>query len=415
MTVPEKKVAPAVDAAGGTESAREAEILEGFRLSPQQRRAWQVQKEIVGRPLVCQAVVRLDGELRRDLLIRSLEDLVARHDVLRTVFPRPAGVTVPVQSIRDRWSPAPEVVDLRNLGPVEGRGRMADLFSEHRRAPLDLGTTPGLRVALARLADDRHGLLVTVPALCADVRTLRNLVEQVASIYDRRVRGVVETADAEVVQYLQVSEWQLQLLEEGQAKASDLPPEAGEASGRLPFERDGGAHDPEPAACPIVLPPEAEAAVRRKVLPTGAPDPTVLLCAWHVFLALLAGSPGSTIAVPFDGRKYSDLHDSFGRFERWLPVTVELAPDLPFEDAVGRTRSAVEEVASCQEYFAAPEGEVARAGVRWTAWPARVEGGGVTFRLDDLRVEDEPVRLTLAARWRDGHLELSLLHHPRFL
>ena len=385
--------------------------VEGYRLSPQQRRLWQVQQ--VRGTLFSQIAIRIEGELRRDLLVKALDELVARHEILRTAFFRTPGVPFPVQVIRDSAAsalePALEEVDLRGLDEVEQRERTDALFAAHRRRNVDLETAPVLSLSLVRLADDRHVLLASLPSLCADARTLRNLVRQLAAIY-----GGEEDAP-ELTQYLQFSEWQLQLLEDEEA-ASGLAVwrrvPAGTAA--LPFERGGGGSG-DRRALPVALSAERVAAIARLAEARGVSLSAVLLAAWQTLLARFTESREVVVAVPFDGRKYSELHDSFGLFAKWLPLRLEVDSGTRFEEVLARVQSGIEEAESWQEYFVPPDGDVAgiaRAGFVFEEEPAGVTGGGLTFAAENLRVEDEPLRLTLACRSLAVRLDLSLLHDP---
>ncbi len=116
--------------------------------------------------------------------------------------------------------------------------------------------------------------------------------------------------------------------------------------------------------------------------------------------------------MPFAGRKYSELHDSFGLFGKWLPIRQTLDPKLRFEELLARTQGSLEEAESWQEYFLAPEGEIARTGFVLAEWPETVPAVGATFSVEDLRVTDEPLRLILSCRARQGRLELALLYDP---
>ena len=74
-------------------------IVEGFRLSPQQRRLWKLQEEDGARSFGSQLVLSLDGRLRVEALRLALEKVCARHEALRTTFRSLPGVVMPVQSV----------------------------------------------------------------------------------------------------------------------------------------------------------------------------------------------------------------------------------------------------------------------------------------------------------------------------
>src|SRR2546423_5140532 len=70
-----------------------------FRLAPQQ--AWLLGRP--GGPSVSQCVLMLDGELEESAIESQLQQLVARHESLRTTFPTPTGARTPVaQTVHER-------------------------------------------------------------------------------------------------------------------------------------------------------------------------------------------------------------------------------------------------------------------------------------------------------------------------
>lgn len=76
------------------------EIIQGYRLSPQQRHLWLLYHHDVGAVAyraIC--VVRITGDLNRDLLRRAFDQVVAQHEILRTSFRLLQGMSIPVQVI----------------------------------------------------------------------------------------------------------------------------------------------------------------------------------------------------------------------------------------------------------------------------------------------------------------------------
>ncbi|HEX5890277.1 MAG TPA: condensation domain-containing protein, partial [Pyrinomonadaceae bacterium] len=89
-------------------------VVEGFRLSPQQRRLWKLQQDTSGTAAFnSQLVLLVEGELKIEALREALEKVSARHEALRTVFRRLPGVVMPVQVVCEDASLSWEVIDLR--------------------------------------------------------------------------------------------------------------------------------------------------------------------------------------------------------------------------------------------------------------------------------------------------------------
>src|SRR6185295_14853848 len=186
----------------------ETTYIEGFRLSPQQRRLWRSWPEPAA--VVAQAIFRLEGDLDRAALRRALADVVARHEILRTTYRFLQGMDLPLQVLAN-----PDLT-FRELPPAGGEDALRRLLGEEA-APFDLEKGPTARFALQPLGAGGHLLTVTLPAGAADDRSFDNLLAEVAKAYGWAMAGTQEGGDVEeasTVQYADVSEWQNEMLEE---------------------------------------------------------------------------------------------------------------------------------------------------------------------------------------------------------
>lgn len=108
--------------------------------------------------------LRLSGHLDADALCAALDDVVARHESLRTLFPDEGGVpfqqVVPLEHARSRW----EVVDATGWSA----DRLKEVVEEATRHTFDLSTELPLRATLFRLGDDEHVLVGVVHHIAAD-------------------------------------------------------------------------------------------------------------------------------------------------------------------------------------------------------------------------------------------------------
>jgi len=144
----------------------------GFRLSPQQRRLWNFQQSLLGnsRAFCAQLVLLLEGELRTRSLQEALAEVCRRNEVLRTVFRRLPGVALPVQSVEE-IAPSWEARDLRGLDAT----LIEQAVSAETKREFDYENGPIVCATLFALEPERHLISITLPALCADRQTLRNL------------------------------------------------------------------------------------------------------------------------------------------------------------------------------------------------------------------------------------------------
>ena len=188
----------------------QAENIEGFRLSPPQKYLWALQQgdESAYRS---QCLILIEGNLNSVVLRRAIRSVVGRHDLLRTVFHQVAGMSFPLQVVEEQSNFAIEEHDLSSLDPREQTTRVEELYREAGLAPFDPTQSPLLRVSLIVESQQRHLLLVSLPSLCADLRTLENILNEIGRGYSAGL--INKDIEDEPVQFADLAEWQNELLE----------------------------------------------------------------------------------------------------------------------------------------------------------------------------------------------------------
>src|SRR5688572_21702922 len=167
-----------------------APFVEGFRLSPQQRRLWNLQDSASDcRSFVSLVVLSLEGELRGDRLRKALEKVCVRHESLRTTFRRVPGVSWPLQSVEGVLSPSWRTIDLSDVTGSAQNDEVEALLALERRRKFDYENGPLVHATLLVLSAERHLLSVCMPALCGDRRTLANLGRDLSGCYGEMIGG----------------------------------------------------------------------------------------------------------------------------------------------------------------------------------------------------------------------------------
>jgi len=163
-------------------------VAEGFRLSPQQKRLW---SQIDGTESVAyrvQCAVLIEGRLESAVLKSAIEDVVARHEILRTTFQYRAGIKLPLQVIADgrlEW----KGIDLSGVAEGDQQRSLDELFAVLKDAPFILESGPVVRATLLNFGSQRNILLLSVSALCADGPSIRIILDEIARAYTARLRG----------------------------------------------------------------------------------------------------------------------------------------------------------------------------------------------------------------------------------
>src|SRR5262249_55566147 len=179
-------------------------------LSFGQRRLWFLDQLAPNNPFYnIPGAVRLEGRLDLEALERVINEIVRRHEVLRTRFE--VEVDEPVQVI-DQWEPRRlEVNDLTGLIPEEREkeaGRIARMEAE---TGFDLSRGPLLRVKVLKLEEEQHLVLFTMHHIVSDGWSTGILIREVGTLYQayRLGRTGESSPLAELpIQYADFAVWQ---------------------------------------------------------------------------------------------------------------------------------------------------------------------------------------------------------------
>ena len=186
--------------------AREGDLGASFG----QERIWfleQLQPESLLYNLL--ARIGFSGALDVEALRRSVETIVARHEVLRTTFPSVDGR--PVQRISSPPTWVLPVRDLRSL-PASAREAEAERLARSEvTTPFDLVTGPLLRTVLLRLDDAEHVLVLTIHHIVSDAWSVNLFFHELATCYAAFVAGTPPALPALPVQYADFAHWQREL------------------------------------------------------------------------------------------------------------------------------------------------------------------------------------------------------------
>src|SRR5262249_12142981 len=373
----------------------EKEQIEGFRLSPQQKQVWELQRGALNLPYRAQGVVRIEGHLDTKTLKAALAQVTHRHEILRTTFQCLPGMSLPLQVITDGGMEWGQGIELSGLVPEEQEARAAALLREAHRAPFAFDNGPLLRVSLLPLSPVEHLLLLTLPALCADRTTLTMLVRDLSRSYTAHLRGE-ELAD-EPLQYADVAEWQNTILETRDEKIERDYWQGQDLSAlctlQLPFEKpgaEGKGFDPD--WLPVTIPAEVEAKINALVQRYDTSLSAFLLACWQVELWRLSGQSDRIVGVACDGRRYAELERVLGPLTRYVPLQSHLEETLPFGTLLRQVREAAGDAHEWQESFSWEQvvGPVADGGgppffpctFEFVEQKVKYTGGEVTFSLD---------------------------------
>jgi amino acid adenylation domain-containing protein len=152
--------------------------------------------------------MRLTGTLNVAVLEQCCNEMIRRHEALRTTFATVDGR--PVQVIAPTLSVALTVDDLRALPGTAREAEARQRAKAEARQPFDLAQGPLLRVRLLRLDEQEHVLLVTLHHIISDGWSIGVLAHELAVLYDAFCIGGPSPLPALPIQYADFAHWQHQ-------------------------------------------------------------------------------------------------------------------------------------------------------------------------------------------------------------
>jgi hypothetical protein len=150
----------------------------GFWLSPQQTYVWSLQQQGVEMPYRSMCVVSINGPLQPEKLRLALRNAVSHHEMLRTVFQRQPGMKVPFQVILEACEPAWNMVDFSTVDEGQQQTHLTELLRQEESRSFNFEQGPLLHASLLDFGQDHFTLVLSLPALCCDVRSLSILVDR---------------------------------------------------------------------------------------------------------------------------------------------------------------------------------------------------------------------------------------------
>src|SRR5690349_1997261 len=190
-----------------------------FWLSKQQEHAWSMLQLHPWQNAV--AIVLIEGPLHTERLRQGLRELAARHEILRTVFRRPAGMKIPFQIVSETCDPAWETMELTSNNGKTEHGNIPtsvlDKFENERTRLFPLEDQPCFRACLCRFGAERFALNLALPLLIADLYTLQRIAQELGAIYS----GPSSEISGERLRYVQFAQWQNELLESDEPQARE--------------------------------------------------------------------------------------------------------------------------------------------------------------------------------------------------
>ncbi|NOJ91950.1 amino acid adenylation domain-containing protein, partial [Corallococcus coralloides] len=314
-------------------------------LSFAQQRLWFIDQMEPGSALYnVPLAVRLRGTLNRGALVRALDEIVRRHESLRTTFELHEGQ--PVQRIQPHARLPVADVDLEGIDSEQREAEVRRRLGVELAEPFDLHAGPLIRASLLKLGATEHVLLITMHHIVSDGWSLGVLIREVGALYAAFTEGRPSPLPELSLQYAGYAAWQRGWLQ-GETLQKEVDFWREKLAGaspvlELPTDRPRPAVRGNAGAVhSFVLPSSLEQRLRALAQSEGASLYMVLLAAWQMLLSRYSGQSDIRVGSPIAGRTRAELEGLIGFFVNTLVLRAQVDGEKSFRELLKQVRGTV--------------------------------------------------------------------------
>ncbi|HYO57773.1 condensation domain-containing protein, partial [Archangium sp.] len=287
-------------------------------------------------------VFRLEGALDEGALARSLEEMVRRHEVLRTTFPLVDGERV--QRIHATLLVELPVVDLTHLPEATREVEALRQAEQALWRPFDMANGPLLRFGLLRLSESAHVLFLGMHHILTDFVSSSVFLDELTVLYGAYSQGKPSPLPPVVLQYRDYTLWERQWMREGGlerlrsywARKLAHPP----APPRLPYDREpNGDEGLEGAYHHFEIPEALSESARAFCVKEGVTPFLLMLAVFETFLARCTRQEDFLISSSHANRPRAECEKMLGMFANMTLLRGKVSGHQSFRELLRRVRA----------------------------------------------------------------------------
>ncbi len=284
---------------------------------------------------------RISGELQSKTLEKSLNEIVKRHDTLRTVFQSKGNE--PEQIILDKlWIPI-QKIDLRET-KVEDREAVAiDLLEEEIEKPFSLKTGPLISLSIYEMNEEDSFLVFKIHHIIADFVSLEKLIQELGFFYNSYIQGDKGEIPPLPIQYVDYANWQQKSMK-GKVYQKQLKYWKEKLNGELPVLRMP-LDRPRPVVMThngermrMTIPAEITTDLKELSRKNGVTMFITMLAAYQTLLSRYTGQDDLCIGTSISSRNRPELENLIGLLANTLVLRNNLEGNPTFAEVLKRTR-----------------------------------------------------------------------------
>ena len=320
---------------------RRAENAE-LALSYAQQRLWFLDQFEPNSPFYNMPIaLRLAGTVQVVALEQSLQEIIARHEALRTNFITVDGQPTQIIQTESTWTLS--VVDLKHLSTSEQEIVTQQLAQQQAIQPFDLVTEALVRATLVVLSETEHILLMCMHHIVFDGWSMSVFVQELAILYNAYSQGQPSPLRPLPIQYVDFALWQRQWLqgEVLQSQLSYWEQQLKDAPALLSLPTDR----PRPAVQTyngtlkkFALSLELSSKLAKLSQEQGVTLFMTLLAAFDTLLYRYTDTEDILVGSPIANRDRSEIEELIGFFVNTLVLRTDLAGNPSFCELLSRVR-----------------------------------------------------------------------------
>ncbi len=312
-----------------------------YPLSFAQQRLWFLEQLEPDGPYKVPAAFRLRGPLQVAALEQSVNEIISRHEVLRTTFAEIDGR--PVQIVAPRLTLSIPVEDLSQLSEVERAERVKRTAARLREQPFDFTQGPLIGAALVRLDQEEYHFWLLMHHIVSDGWSIGVLLRELSTAYEAFAAGRRPDLPKLPIQYADFAVWQREWLQgetlarqmkywkerlDRKAPTLELPADRP----RPPVQSYRGASLTH--LVDLGLTARVKALARREsVTPY-----MFLLAVFKTLLGRYTSQADIVVGTPVANRNRTELEPLVGFFVNTLVLRTDLSGNLTFRELLGRVK-----------------------------------------------------------------------------
>jgi amino acid adenylation domain-containing protein len=262
---------------------------------------------------------KLTGALDKHILEKSINEIIRRHDTLRTIFT--SDKQGPAQVILNELSLPLQTIDLKDFPREKQEQKARQITRDESRYVFDLTTGPLLRTKLLILSDDEHVFLLVIHHIISDGTSIQIFIRELVQLYQSFSQGKPSHLQQLPVQYVDYALWQRQWSRINKKQENFWVDQfKGEIPLlTLPLDYPGPVtRDFEGNTVFFQLDTRETNALKEMALKKGTTLYVVLLAIYNIWLSKLAGQEDIIVGTLAANRRHPDVQKLVGMFVNTL-------------------------------------------------------------------------------------------------